>query len=70
MITLLAVVLIGDGVHAIQEAGFFSVTPFIFDLRLGWLGIYPTVETILSQISLLVLIIGLWYINKWRLKLA
>lgn len=70
MITLLAVVLIGDGVHAIQEAGFFSVTPFIFNLRLGWLGIYPTVETILSQISLLVLIIGLWYINKWRLKLA
>lgn len=70
MITLLAVILIGDGVHALQEAGFFSVTPFVANLSIGWLGIYPTVETITSQICLILLITSLWYINKWRLKLS
>lgn len=68
MITILAVILIGDGVHAIQEAGFFPVTPFVPGLRLEWIGLYPTVQTILSQISLIVLITGLWYIGKRRLK--
>jgi high-affinity iron transporter len=68
MITILAVILIGDGVHAMQEAGFFSVTPFAIDVRLSWLGVYPTVETILSQISLIILVTGLWFVSKWRLK--
>lgn len=69
MITLLAVILIGKGIHAIQESGVFSVTDFPLDLRIDWLGVYPTMETVLSQVLLLAVILGLWYLNNRKIKL-
>lgn len=69
MITLLAVILIGQGVHAIQESGIFSISEFPFDFRIEWAGIYPTFETMLSQILLLAVILSLYYIQNKRIKL-
>lgn len=70
MIVVLAVILVGDGIHAMQEAGFLSVTPLMWMIRLGWLGIYPTIETIIPQLILIALITGIWYVGKLRLRHA
>lgn len=68
MITLLAIILIGKGIHSIQESGLLSATMIPYQMRIEWLGIYPTVESILGQSILLILILGLWYINAVRNK--
>jgi high-affinity iron transporter len=49
----LAVVLAGQGVAALQEAGRIPVTPVRF-VRVEWLGIFPTLETLGLQAVLLV----------------
>lgn len=61
MIVLLALILMGKGVHSIQESGWFSVTMIPLDLRIEWLGIYSTAESLLAQGLLLILILTLWY---------
>lgn len=70
MIVILAVILVGNGVHAMQEAGFLPVTPFGTNIRLDWLGLYPTVETLLPQLALAALIIGVWYFHKIHFRQA
>lgn len=70
MVTLLAVILLGKGIHSIQESGLFSATMFPFQLRVEWLGIYPTLETIIAQAVLLVVIFSLWYFSKLRFRLS
>ncbi|MDR7092144.1 MULTISPECIES: cytochrome c/FTR1 family iron permease [Cellvibrio] len=49
LVVVLAVVLIGKGVSALQEAGWIGVT-LITIPRIEWLGLYPTLETFISQI--------------------
>ncbi|MGZ8361852.1 MAG: FTR1 family iron permease, partial [Allosphingosinicella sp.] len=49
LIAVLAVVLAGKGVAALQEAGLFGVTPLAFVPRSPILGLYPTVETFVAQ---------------------
>ena len=68
IITLLALILIGKGVHSIQESGFFSATSFPLQLRVEWLGLYPTMESIFAQAVLLAVILVLWNINNARVK--
>jgi len=70
MITLLAVILVGQGVHAIQESGIFSITEFPFNFRIEWAGIYPTFETMLSQALLLAGILFLYHLQTRRIKLG
>ncbi len=48
MLCLLAVALAGKGVRAMQEAGVFGIQP-VHGPRFDWLGIYPTMETLLAQ---------------------
>ncbi|MBD8566219.1 FTR1 family protein [Oxalobacteraceae sp. CFBP 13730] len=48
LVAFLAVVLIGKGASALQEAGWISVTTIAIP-RLEWAGLYPTLETALSQ---------------------
>lgn len=69
MVTLLALILVGKGIHSIQESGFFSATSFPLRLSVEWLGVYPTVESILAQVVLFVIILGLWSIQNARVKL-
>jgi len=50
LIAVLAVVLAGKGVAALQEAGMIGVTPLAGLPRSPILGLYPTLETVLAQI--------------------
>lgn len=64
---MLAVVLIGKGAAALQEAGWLSATP-IAGPRLEWLGLYPTSQTVLAQaLVLAVVVLGFGY-NLWSAR--
>jgi len=67
-ITLLALILIGKGVHSIQEAGWLSVTGFPVSVSVDWLGIYPTFETISAQVVLLIFMLLLYYLSYRRVQ--
>jgi high-affinity iron transporter len=56
LIAVLAVVLAGKGVAALQEAGMFGVTPMGGWPRSPILGLYPTLETLLAQGAMVVLL--------------
>lgn len=49
----LAVVLIGKGMHSLQEAGILSVTAAITPVRIDLLGIYPSYQTLCAQALLI-----------------
>ncbi|MYM85453.1 c-type cytochrome [Duganella sp. FT50W] len=48
LVAALAVVLIGKGVSALQEAGWVAAH-VVSGPRVDWLGLYPTLETVLAQ---------------------
>ena len=59
LIAVLAVVLAGKGVAALQEAGMIGVTPLDWAPRVEILGLYPTLEGLLAQAATLaILLIG------------
>jgi high-affinity iron transporter len=64
MVLTLAVILMGQGIHALQEGGYIGINSFPINLRISILGIYPTIESILSQVGIVLLIIGLWKLNE------
>jgi len=68
MISVLAIIIIGKGVHSLQEAGLFAVHPFRFNITSDLLGIYPTMETIIAQGFLLFFIIGFGVLEQQKLK--
>lgn len=68
LIVFLAVVLIGKGVHSLQESGWISASPLIHFPRITWLGIYATLQTIFAQIGLIVLLIVTYFINKRKMQ--
>ncbi|MGB0429384.1 MAG: FTR1 family protein [Bacteroidia bacterium] len=66
IIAVLSVILVGKGVHAIQEAGYIGISAFPINLRATLLGIYPTIQSILAQIAMIAITIGVW---QWQNKL-
>ncbi|HMC92608.1 MAG TPA: FTR1 family protein [Allosphingosinicella sp.] len=59
LIAVLAVVLAGKGVAALQEAGLLGVTPVGWAPRLSMLGLFPTLQGLLAQaVTLAILIAG------------
>ncbi len=68
LVLVLSVVLLGKGIHSLQEAGFVGVSSFPLNLRIELLGVYPTWETMLGQLGLILVIVaahlGLWYREK------
>ena len=63
LIAVLAVVLAGKGVAALQEAGLVGVAPLSHVPRISLLGIFPTGEVIAAQVvTLIALIVGF----KWN----
>jgi len=60
IIMILSVVLAGQSVHAFQESGWISVSSVRFNFHSTILGIYPTVQTYLAQILVLVITLILW----------
>jgi high-affinity iron transporter len=55
----LSVVLAGNGVAALQEAGWISVMPVPF-FTFKWLGIHPNVQCLGVQAVLIAVIVLLW----------
>ncbi|MEO2090287.1 MAG: FTR1 family protein [Gemmataceae bacterium] len=64
MMAFLAVVLTGKGLHAMQETGLLPVTAFPVLRRWEFVGMYPTLETVVSQLLILVLGIALWHYGR------
>ena len=63
LIAVLAVVLAGKGVAALQEAGWIGLGA-VAAPRIDWLGVFPTWQTLLAQLLvLLVAAVGFW-INR------
>ena len=62
LIAVLAVVLAGKGVAALQEAGLLDIQPLAGVPRIDLLGIHPTVEGVAGQLLVLALVLaGFWY---------
>ncbi|GAB5539053.1 MAG: cytochrome c/FTR1 family iron permease [Salibacteraceae bacterium] len=64
MILVLAVILAGQGIHALQEGGFLGINAFPVNIRVSLLGIYPTMETMLTQLGVIGLIALLWKLSN------
>ena len=70
-IAVLAVVLIGKGTAALQEAGYIAVNPLPGWPRSELLGLYPTQEGMIAQVLMAVLlIIGFLWNNRQAAKAA
>jgi high-affinity Fe2+/Pb2+ permease len=46
--------------HAFQESGLILMTPTPFKLRIEILGIFPSWETLISQLVILALALWIW----------
>lgn len=67
LLYFLAFIFTGQGIHELQEAGWLGMTPVTGVPRIGWLGVYPTLETLAGQAVLVTLAIvaaAVW----WRRK--
>ncbi|ABE40860.1 iron permease FTR1 [Rhodopseudomonas palustris BisB5] len=69
LIAVLAVVLMGKGSAALQEAGYLPVTPWAGFPRNELLGFYPTMETISAQLAIVVLL-AFGFLHNRRSKSA
>jgi high-affinity iron transporter len=77
MISLVLVVLVGNTVRTMQGVGWLPITPVDveFPLWMGtWLGVFPTVETLLAQAGAFAFVIGSYFlaelVRKRRLSRA
>lgn len=57
LVAILAFVMIGKGVAALQKVGIFDITPISFP-QVDLLGIYPTTQTVIAQLLILVIIVA------------
>lgn len=63
----LTVVLAGKGVAALQEAGFIDIAPIAEAPRVSILGLFPTWQSILTQLAMvLVITVGFWLNRRKR----
>jgi high-affinity iron transporter len=60
----LSTILIGKGLHSIQETGLLRVTSAPLNLRWEILGVYPTYETLVGQIVVFILVLIIWSFGK------
>lgn len=56
----LATILVGKGVHALQEAGIVGMSIFPVKVRIELLGLFPSWETMIAQFVILVVSILIW----------
>ncbi|HEY0112395.1 MAG TPA: FTR1 family protein [Allosphingosinicella sp.] len=71
LIAILAVVLAGKGVGALQEAGMIGVTPLAGVPRLPILGLSPSLETVAAQVATLaILLLGFGWNRRESRRLA
>jgi high-affinity iron transporter len=58
LIAVLAIVLVGKGIAAIQEAGLIDVTPLVQVPRIELLGLYPSVQVVMAQAIVLAILVA------------
>ncbi len=57
LVAILAFVMVGKGVAALQKVGVFEISPIQFP-QIELLGIYPTMQTVMAQLLILAVIIS------------
>jgi high-affinity iron transporter len=71
LISLVLIVLVGNTMRTLQAVGWVSITPIDADLPLWmgtWLGVFPTWETIGSQLGAFAFVIGSYFLAEWVRK--
>lgn len=68
IVVLLAVILTGKGVHSLQESGWVSANSVASWIRVDWLGIYSTMETLLAQLAVIVLVVITYIFHNKKMK--
>jgi high-affinity iron transporter len=63
LITVLALVLTGKGMQALQEAGWLPITPVAFP-RIDWLGVFPSQQSLGAQALILAIVIIAFFANR------
>lgn len=61
---VLAIILTGKGLHALQETGILSISASPLPFRIDLVGFYPTLETLLSQALVLILCVSVWFYTR------
>jgi high-affinity iron transporter len=70
LLTVVLAIMVGKTVRTMQGVGWFPITPIDVDLPYWtgiWLGVFPTVETILAQAASVLFVLGS-YVLAERLK--
>ncbi|MCB0863324.1 MAG: hypothetical protein KDB66_08950 [Solirubrobacterales bacterium] len=71
LIALVLFTMVGNTVRTLQGVGWFPIHPIGLDIPLWmgtWLGIHPSVETLLAQVLALVFVIGSYWAAGWYSK--
>jgi high-affinity iron transporter len=71
LIALVLIVLVGNTVRTLQGVGWLPITPLDieFPLWMGtWLGIFPTVESLVAQVGAFVFVVGSYFAAEWVRK--
>ncbi len=66
-VAVLAVILIGKGAAALQEAGWVGATP-VWAPRVDLLGVFPTVETVVAQLIVLAIALSGFGLNLFSAR--
>ena len=64
LIAVLAVVLVGKGIAALQEAGWLAIKPVAGIPRIDFLGVFPTWETLIGQIAAAIILAVAFWLNS------
>lgn len=59
-----SLIMVGQGIHAVQESGLLSVSPAPIPIQASIIGIYPTFETMAAQAITLGVLALLWMYSK------
>lgn len=70
LVAVLAVVLVGKGVAALQEAGLIGVSAVAGAPRIEILGLYATLQTLIAQLLVLAVLVGGFLYNRRAARAA
>ncbi len=60
----LAVILTGKGLRSLQETGMLTTSLTPINFRFELIGVYPSLETMLPQLIVLLLVVAFWFYGK------
>jgi high-affinity iron transporter len=70
LMAALAVILVGKGLHALQETGILGVSPTWWHWTSDLLGIYATWQTFIPQLAMVVVVWTMWHIGRRPARVA